>query len=261
MEKFIKTVGVRKMFAKLLIKLISLLRNFIPLNSVLNHKYINKNQVTNLNVVINALKNRGFNPDNIFDIGCFRGLWSKQVLKIYKNSNYYLYDANIENEFFLNDLKKNYQNITYKIKLFSDDIKDYNFYKMQSGSSIFQENTSHAREKITLKSSLLSDEITSKIKKTYSNLLKIDTQGSEIKILKGLGEFIKNFEVIILEVSVHEYNKNSPMFDEVISFLKNKDYIMYDIYDLKRLGDTNSFLIQFDSIFVRKNSKLLDVKI
>ena len=99
-----------------------------------------------------------------------------------------------------------------------------------------------------------------KFQKSFNNLIKIDVQGAEIKILKGLGDYIHNFEVIILEVSVHEYNKNAPLFDEVMTYMKSKNYSIYDIYDLKRLGEYNSFLIQFDCIYVRNNSSLLDVK-
>jgi hypothetical protein len=131
---------------------------------------------------------------------------------------------------------------------------------MHSGSSIFQEKSSYPRKQVILKSSLLSDEMTTDIQKTFNNLIKIDAQGAEIKILKGLGKYINNFEVIILVVSVHEYNKNEPLFDEVILYMKSKNFLLYDIYDLKRLGENNSFLIQFDCVFVRNNSNLLNVK-
>ena len=63
------------MFFKILIKLIIFLRNILPLNIITHHKYLNKNQVTNLTVALNSLKNRGYQPDNIFDIGCFQGIW------------------------------------------------------------------------------------------------------------------------------------------------------------------------------------------
>ena len=42
--------------------------------------------------------------------------------------------------------------------------------------------------------------------------------------------------------------------------MKKKNYSLYDIFDLKRLGDNKSFLLQFDCIFVREGSNLLNVK-
>ena len=38
-----------------------------------------------------------------------------------------------------------------------------------------------------------------------------------------------------------------------------KNFKLYDIFDLKRLGNDKSFLLQFDCIFVRNDSKLLKV--
>ena len=71
---------------------------------------------------------------------------------------------------------------------------------MFSGSSVFEEISSHPRKEIILKSSLLSDEMTSDIKKTFNNLIKIDAQGSEIKILKGLNNYIYNFRSICARI-------------------------------------------------------------
>ena len=90
-----------------------------------------------------------------------------------------------------------------------------------------------------------------------NNIIKLDVQGSEIDILKGLGKKISFFEIIILETSVKEYNKGSPLFIDVINYMNKLNYIFYDIYDLKRLGNYGSFLVQFDAIFVKKNSSLL----
>ena len=76
--------------------------------------------------------------------------------------------------------------------------------------------------------------------------------------VKGLKDKINLFEVIILETSIKEYNKNSPLFFNVINFMESKNFHFYDLCDLKRLGNENSILVQFDSVFVKKNSKLLN---
>ena len=34
---------------------------------------------------------------------------------------------------------------------------------------------------------------------------------------------------------------------------------LYDIYDLKKLGKKNFYLLQFVSVFVKKNFKLFDI--
>ena len=59
---------------------------------------------------------------------------------------------------------------------------------------------------------------------------------------------------------VSSNNKNSPLFNDVMTYMNNKGFRLYDLFDLKRLGDNESFLIQSDCIFVRNNSNLLKVK-
>ena len=63
-----------------------------------------------------------------------------------------------------------------------------------------------------------------------------------------------------MEVSLHNYNKDSPLFDKVMKYMNDKGFKLYDLFDLKRLGNNESFLVQFDCVFVRNNSDLLKVK-
>ena len=226
---------------------------------ILNHKFQNKNQVTNANFIINSLKKKNFVPSYIFDIGCGHGEWTKKLLKFYPNSNFFLFDADNTNLKKLENLKKKYPNINYKICLLSDNENFYTFYNMGYGSSIFEEQTSHSRKQQKIKSSKLKDEIPNEFKNYSNNLIIIDVQGAELKVLEGLDESINNFEVIILEVSIPQYNKDAPLFDQVLNFMIKKNFKLYDIFDLKRLGNDKSFLLQFDCIFVRNESNLLKV--
>ena len=116
------------------------------------------------------------------------------------------------------------------------------------------------KEILQIKSTTLSDELPSRVKNQNDNLIKLDVQGAELKVLDGLKEYIDYFEIIILEVSLHNYNKNAPLFDKIISYMSNKNYKLYDVYDLKRLGGNNSFLTQFDCVFIKKDSNLFNVK-
>ena len=248
------------MINKILSKIIITLQNLIPISFKINHKFQNRNQVTNLDVIITSLKNKNFKPDYIVDVGCFQGIWTNKLLKFFPNSQYILFDAIDNNNHYLDKLKSTNKNVDYKIRLLSDDEKYYDFFSMQSGSSIFEEQTNYPRQIKRIKSSLLYNELPLKLKDSVSNLIKFDVQGAELKVISGLGNLINNFEVVIIEVSLHNYNKNSPLFYDVIHYMKNKKFILYDIYDLKRLGDKDSYLLQFDCVFLRENSNLLNVK-
>ncbi len=209
---------------------------------------------------MNLLKNKNFTPKIIVDIGCGYGEWTKKLLKYYPNAEYFLFDADTNNSEQLSYLKKKYSNLNYKICLLSDDNSKYTFFNMYYGSSIFEEQTTLKRQIQEIQSTTLIQELPLKIKNYNNNLIKLDVQGAELKVLDGLKEYINFFEIIILEVSLHNYNKDAPLFDKIMTYMSNKDYKLYDVYDLKRLGGKKSFLTQFDCLFARNNSDLFKVK-
>ena len=225
-----------------------------------SHKYQNKNQITNSDLILYLLKQKNIYPKYIVDVGCGYGEWTLKMLKYFPKSNFVLFDANNKNETYLSKLKANKKNINYNICLLSDDEENYDFYNMGTGSSIYEEQTSHNRKIEKIKSTTLFKQLPSQIHDNFNNLIKLDVQGAELKILNGLNDLINSFEIIILEVSLHQYNKNAPLFNEVVNFMDSKGFKLYDLLDFKRLGNTNSFLLQFDCVFVKKNSYLFDVK-
>lgn len=242
---------------RILHKLSKFILSLIPINFKKNHKFLNKNQVTNTEIILSLLKEK-FNPEYIFDIGCGHGEWFLRCIKFFPKTKYFLFDGNKLNEDKLALLKKKYKNMFYKISLLSDSVKNLKFFNMGYGSSVYEENTNFSRKIEFITSSTLELELSHLNIETFNNMIKLDVQGSEIDILKGLGNKINCFEIIILETSVKEYNKGAPLFVDVINFMNEKNYSLYDVCDLKRLGLNNSFLIQFDAVFIRKNSSILN---
>ena len=78
------------------------------------------------------------------------------------------------------------------------------------------------------------------------DLIKIDTQGSEIDIMMGGIELIKRANCVILEVSIIPYNTGAPSYMDVISFMNELRY-----YPLLQIGRhyLNNQLIQLDLAF------------
>ena len=244
---------------KLLEGISQFFRNLISDKHKLHHKYQNKNQILTTNFILHSLQSKNFNPKFIVDVGCAYGEWTKKMLKYFPNSNFYLYDANEDNKVELEKLCKKNKNISYQINLLSEDNKNYKFFKMGYGSSIFEEQTNHKRQAIELKSKKLSEILPKIITTKNNNLIKLDVQGSELKVLDGLDNYLTHFEIIIMETSIHKYNKNAPLFDEVIAYMHNKKYTLYDLFDFKRTGYENSFLLQVDCVFIRNDSQFLKV--
>ena len=197
-------------------------------------------------------KSIGINFDRVLDIGAYIGSWKEMFQTIYPNADILMIEANREKEEILKKKGK------YLIALLgSEDEKIVDYYKcydesISSGNGIFKENTKFkflAEKRKTIKlSSLLNNN-------TGYDLIKIDTQGSELEIIKGGLDIVANSKFLLLELSIVKYNFNSPNYLEVLSYLCEIGFKLVDIFDLHY---RNKSLIQIDGFFINTNFKKLD---
>ena len=127
---------------KLKLKLLYKLFKIFPRKFV---KFFNRLYEHRLNFNILDLMNRGLKIDVIYDIGAFRGEWSNFLSRTsLKNKKFYLFEANKENEKYLEKLS-----FKYFFGVLSDKKKDVNFYsRISTGDSYLVEQTSFYKENI-----------------------------------------------------------------------------------------------------------------
>ena len=93
-----------KIFFKIIEKISKILLKLLPLYYKKNHKFLNKNQVSNTSVILSLLKDK-IQPKIIVDVGCGHGEWFFKTNKFFPNSKYILFDGNKKNEKKLSLLK------------------------------------------------------------------------------------------------------------------------------------------------------------
>jgi len=71
-------------------------------------------------------------------------------------------------------------------------------------------------------------------------------------MLKGGKKTLNSVKAVLLEVSFLNIYKNSPLAAEVISFMQDNIFIVYDIYTLMRRPFDNP-LFHLDFLFVRED--------
>ena len=124
----------------------------------------------------------------------------------------------------------------------------------KTGSSIFPERTIVPQEVTTLPMATLDELVFSHAKPREPIFMKLDVQGAELEILKGGLNTLKMAEVVQLEVALLKYNDGAPTAADVVAFMDQHDFAIYDISGFMRLNDRH--LVQIDVLFVRKNSSL-----
>ena len=128
-----------------------------------------------------------------------KGLWSKKGIK-----KFYMLKERPGSSSMYEPEEKNFD--LHRIKK-----KDYNNFKV---SNILEIDCD------TIENSLARFDI------EYIDYLKIDTQGAELEILKGLG----NYRPLLIKVEAHVFSmyKNAPSWHELLNFLYDINYILID---------------------------------
>ncbi len=91
------------------------------------------------------------------------------------------------------------------------------------------------------------------------SLLKIDTQGAELDVLAGAEGIMSQIDVVIIEVSFHQFRAGAPELHEVVGRMAELGFRAYETLEGHYRAADNA-QAQVDIAFVREDSPLRRVK-
>jgi FkbM family methyltransferase len=207
------------------------------------------------------LRDRGFAPTGILDVGAYQGHFSRGARQIFGIANILMIDALAENEPGLADVCRELGNADHLIAMLGDtEMEATSFFVVdtemrpdlvKTGSSKFKENTDFPKQERALRQRTLASIIADR--GLAFELLKLDVQGAELDVLWGLGPQLSNVEVILMEMSLVDYNKGAPLIDVVLGELRKMGFLLYDVVEQHRYHSGD--LLQIDGLFVRPTSR------
>lgn len=158
-------------------------------------------------------------PKVIYDIGASMGHWTKKAKEVWPNAEYHLFDA----EPLAEDILSRYSHNVIIEVLSDQDNKTVEFYRNPynpAGNSYYQENTNYFDQTTkTFRTTRTMDSIVEEKGWNKPNLVKIDVQGAELDILKGMTKTLEHCKDIIVESQHREYNQGAPQFEQVHKYL------------------------------------------
>ena len=219
-------------------------------------------QIYNSKFLINRLetiKSRGIEIKTAIDIGANNGQWCSEFKSVFTNTEVLSIEAQQGCVEQLSKTNPNYQ-ICLMGRENNDEVKFYSTSHEDVGASIYQEATQWGQNsQWTMLPMITLDSLGQQF-----DWIKIDVQGAELDVLMGGIETMKQAMVIELELSVMQYNKNSPSASEVIHWMWESGFEMLDITEHIYIEENNDGvhkLAQFNAIFLNdKYIHLLDVK-
>ncbi len=133
--------------------------------------------------------------------------------------------------------------------LHSESDKEIKFYNTRKPmcSSFYKPNLNHLKNfldkdrfEIVSEDTFISKTLDSEILKfTQPNFIKIDTEGSELDILKGSKNTLLKVSGLEVECSFHQLREGQPLFEEIRSYLESLDFVFIDFVSMIRWEKDN----------------------
>ena len=203
------------------------------------------------------LRSRGLIPDGIIDVGAYEGGWTRAAMSVWPQCPVLMIEPQLAKKEKLEAICQRLSQVEYRQQLLtSEPGRNVTFYEMETGSSIYSENSNAPRREHSLKTSTL--DLVAEHFPGSKLFVKVDVQGAEIDVLKGATSTLTRSAAVQIEVPFIKYNDGAPSFYDVIDFM-NK--ICFSPIEISNNTIVNGVSVQADLIFVNHASSLLSERI
>ena len=205
---------------------------------------------------LSVLQANDIKISNLLDIGAYRGDFTRMVRSLWPEVKVWQIEADERQLPFL-------QPDAMVALLSSKSNQEVDFFTLDNnssittGSSMFRELTNYYINPLVVKKRTTTlDDLMKRVnfRGNWKNagMVKMDTQGAELEILRGSENFIKTFQpkYFVLETSVKQYNEGAPLVGDIIEHMRQNDYVIQDI--MSYMYDNTESLLQMDILFAKK---------
>lgn len=204
-----------------------------------------------------CIKNLGFDPKHIVDVGANRGTWTRNALQYFPDAHYSMFEPQAYLSASFSDLLKN-----PKIKFYAkgagpcSGMMDLTTSDRDDSFSFsFSKEEAQARGRAQVKAPVVAlDEFLPTLALPTPDLVKIDAEGWDLEVLKGAENTISNAQVVLMEAAVM-----SKAFTNTVAkttqAMADKGFCVFDITDLNRTQKHNALWL-IELAFVKTGSPL-----
>lgn len=203
---------------------------------------------------LESLARRGFLPRIVFDVGAYHGEFALTCRRLFRPApRLYCFEPLPSALTVLTRLQQQGEIMLIPTLVGAEDRESVMFHEMETASSVLPEHHQPAAQSIShLRMIRLDTFLASSESPGSPDLLKIDTQGYEMEVLKGIENNLTQVRAILAEINFLDIHQGVALASEVFDWLGRRDYVPYDISSLIRRPLDGS-LWQADFIFLKRD--------
>ncbi len=207
----------------------------VPIPSIDGIAGSDRRPICNFKVFLEDIRARGFSPKLVLDVGANRGDWTRMAKDVFPEAGFFLIEPQTEMRKSLDDLCSDFKDISWieagagskegkLVQTIWDDLAGSSFLP-DVDENLLQSGKQREVDIVTIDALLESRNL------SIPDLVKLDIQGFELEALRGSTSLFGNTELFIMEVSLFSFDDvpGMPIFREVIDFMDERGYEVYDI--------------------------------
>lgn len=185
---------------------------------------------------LQTLRASGYRPTVFFDIGASNGIWSDAIQLTCPEAEYYLFEplANAV-PFYKEDLRMRLarqRNFHLNAVALSDHNGTEEMFATHDGwgsSLLDRGEIPEVKERLHVSVHILDDFVREN-NLPEPQVMKLDVQGNERRILTGAHQALLTTDVLFMETWLsHEYGPDTPLLTEMIAFLRSTGHILVEL--------------------------------
>ncbi len=199
---------------------------------------------------------RGLRINMAVDGGAADGGWARDFKAVFPESQILAIEPRAEAQADLQQLQRDLPGIHLAQTLIGDSARNVSFNVHGEQSSIFQTTAGTSFGTQVTASMVRLDDLVESMKLPWPDLIKLDLQGAELQALEGAPRSMAHAQMVSLEVSFMAFQSGWPLLAEVVSYMKQRNYVCYDIGGLWH-RPLDGALAQGDFMFLKQDHPLL----
>jgi FkbM family methyltransferase len=198
------------------------------------------------------LKRAGLHPKTVFDIGVARG--TLRLYFAFPDATFHLIEPTRESVSFMNKIAKRYKAQIHNVALGDEETEMEMVVRTDIAGSTFFDEIGEAEIQTRYKVPVRRF---GQVIDTFERpaLAKIDVQGAELMVLKGMVDRLPEIDALVIEVSTIATLHGAPEMSEVVKFLADQNWSVADILSMSR-RPLDGALGQLDVLFLPNDSSV-----